>query len=231
MAKLGGSNLTSNDILKLRPTILKAAKSVAYNWPGILDADDAEQMITLHLLERAGSLSKIVDMDRAAQYRAVVGIGHQIASQERADYDHFKGSYRYSVKEVKDVLNAGVLVEDVEGFREFVFGLIEALTSLTSRSPQYVAAILSRYADFETPQDKSGQNALSRGLEALTLEMNKSNKRQFATRDDGPGTRRVISNATAQRISSKEYDGDYDRTGANWEQGQATFRSFEDRRQ
>lgn len=216
MAELGRSNLTSNDILKLRPTIQKAAKSVAYNWPGILDADDAEQMITMKLLESPGSVQKILDMDRSAQYRAVVGIGHQLASQERADYERFKGSYRYSVKEVKDILSAGVLVEDLNGFHEFALDLIEAMTTLTSRTPQYVDAVLDRYADFNIPKQGADAQRLSSALETLTIEMNKSNKRQYTARDGGPGTRKAITNAAAQRISMQQYSGDYDGTGAGY---------------
>ena len=220
--------MTTN-ILKLRETIKKAAQSVAYNWPGIVDTDDAEQMITLKLLESPRSIDKILEMDRAAQYRAVVGIGHQIASKERADYDHFKGSYRYSVKEVKDALQAGVLVEDFDHFQDVVFDLIEGLTTLTKRSPQYVDAILDRYADFNIPPKGAAAVRLSRALEALTTEMNKSNKRSFSMRDDGPGTCKAISNATAQRISSQQYNGDYDGTGAGWAPWAVQFRDDKER--
>lgn len=210
-------NLTSNDkVLELVPTIKKAAKSIAYNWPGVLDEDDAFQSISLKLLESPGSVTKILGMDRAAQYRAIVGIGHQLASKERANYDIFKGSYRYSVKEVKDVLSAGVLVEDFDHFHEVVFDLMEGLEVLTDRTPQYVDAILSRYADFEIPKQGADAGRLSRALEVLTNEMNKSNKRRYATRDDGPGTRKVISNEKARLISSHQYSGDHGMSAENY---------------
>lgn len=207
----------TTDILKLRPTIKKAASSVAYNWPGVLDVDEAEQMISLKLLETPNSITKILGMERAAQYRAVVGIGHQLASQERADYDRYKGSYRYSVKEVKDALQAGALIEHFDRFNEVVFDIVEALLVLQKRTPQYVDSVLDRYADFNIPPQGAAAQRLSAALETLTVEMNKSHKRRFAERDDGLGTRRVLSNATAQRIASKQYDGTYDHTASSWE--------------
>ena len=202
--------MTSNDaVLELVPVIKKAAKSIAYNWPGVLDEDDAFQSIALHLLESPGSVQKILGMERAAQYRAVVGIGHQLASKERASYDIYKGSYRYSVKEVKDALAIGVLVEDFDHFNEVVFDLMEALEVLITRTPQYVDAILNRYADFEVPKDQRSKDALKNALPALTNEMNKSHRRRFSMRDDGPGTRKVLSNMKAQYLTQYDETGDY----------------------
>lgn len=199
----------TTDILKLRPTIQKAAKSVAYNWPGIMEADDAEQAITTHLLERPSSIQKILEMERAAQYRAVVGIGHQLASQERANYERYKGNYRYSVKEVKDALQAGALIEDYPRFNEVVFDIVEGLQALARRTPQYADAVLERYVDFNIPQKGSPAMALSRALESLVIEMNKSHKRRFSSRHDGLGTRKTIASQRAQYITQYNETGDY----------------------
>lgn len=198
--------MTTNEILKLRTTIKKAASSVAYIWNGIVDAEDAEQMIYVRLLESPGSIDKILAMDRPAQYRAIVGMGHQLASQERADYDHFKGSYRYSLDEVKRALNSGVLVEEFDHFHEVVFDLIEALVELEKRSPQYVTAILKRYADFEVPTANQAQQLLKNALPVLVNEMNKSNKRRFSNRLDGPGTRKPMRAEAAHYQSKRNWD-------------------------
>lgn len=194
----------NTNLLKLQPTIKKAAKSVAYIWNSVLDAEDAEQLINLRLLESPGTIRKIVGMERDAQYRAIVGMGHQLASIERADYAEFRGAYRYSLKEVKNALNAGILIEEFDHFHEVVFDLKESLSILSGRSPQYVAALVKRYVEFETPNNKQEENALARGLTALTDEMNKSNKRRFANRIDGPGTRKPIR-AEAAHYQSKRY--------------------------
>jgi hypothetical protein len=188
--------------------VQRAATAVAFQWPGVIEAGDAAQSIALRLLESPGSLKKIAEMDDAARYRALVGMGHQLASQEREDYDYYKGSYRYSVAEVKEVLKRGVLTEPVEGFDEAVFDLAEGLEALVDRAPQYVEAITKRYADAEIPKAGSDRERLSASLANLADEMNKSNRRRFSERDDGPGTRTAISNAQAQFISTRQYSGD-----------------------
>jgi hypothetical protein len=193
---------------RLWALVQRAAKSVAFQWPGVIESDDAAQSIALHLLERPGSLEKIAEMEDRAKYRAIVGIGHQIASAERADYDYYKGSYRYSVAEVKDVLKRGALIAPVDGFDEAVHDLLEALEALADKTPQYVEAITKRYADDTRPSSTREQDALKNGMTSLVDGMNKSNKRRFSERDDGPGTRTVISNARAQFISAQQYSGD-----------------------
>ncbi|QFG04631.1 RNA polymerase sigma factor [Mycobacterium phage Keziacharles14] len=197
-------------LMALYPVIRRAAKSVAYQWPGVVDADDAEQMIAMQLWERPNSLLKVHAMESKAQYRAIVGIGHQIASQERTDYDHYKGAFKYSVGDVKSLLSRGVLTSEVEGFTDAVIDLMEGLEAMVTKTPQYVDAITLRYADGDVPKAKTLQNALSRGLESLANAMNTSSRRRFAERDDGPGSRPVITNARAQIISQHQYDGDDD---------------------
>ena len=196
---------------ELMPVIRRAAKSVAFQWPGVIEADDVEQSIYLRLLESPGSVSKILEMDERPQYRAIVGMGHQIASQERADYDYYKGSYRYSVVEVRKLLNDGALIEPAEGFREAMVDLFLALEVLHEDKPQYSDALYRRYQDGEsTTDDKQYENALRNGLTALVDEMNAINKRRFSERDSGPGSRTAITSATASYVSSNQYDGDHE---------------------
>lgn len=196
----------NTNLLKLQPTIKKAAKSVAYIWNSVVDAEDAEQLISIRLLESPGTINKIVSMERDAQYRAIVGMGHQLASIERADYDNFRGAYRYSLKEVKDALNAGVLVEEFDHFHEVVFDIREALKVLESRSPKYAEAIRKRYEDYEVPTENLEQQRLKNALPALTDEMNKANKRRFANRIDGPGTRKPIRAEAAHYQTKRNWD-------------------------
>lgn len=200
--------MTLDKIEPLMRHINKAAKFIGFQWAGVTNEDDSKQSISLHLLERPGSVDKILNMDDKAQYRAIVGIGHQIASAERADYDIYKGSYRYNVAEVKSVLELGVLTEGIDGWDEAVHDLMEALEALTVKAPQYQDAILKRYADFETPSDKAEKNALNRGLSALVEEMNKSNKRRFSERDDGVGSRKSVSNGYASELTHESWAGE-----------------------
>lgn len=201
--------MTTNELLNdLSVVIKRAAKSVEFQWPNLLESGDIEQEILLRLFESPGSAVKIHAMDDRARYRAIVGIGHQVASRERIDYDHYKGSYRYSVGEVKKLLNRGVLNQGVDGFNDAVIDLMEALESLVDGTPQYVEAVVSRYADDQLPTSTRERDALHRGLTALADAMNKSSRVRFAERDDGVGTRDSLTNAQARQTSSSQYDGE-----------------------
>lgn len=210
----------------LRSTVRRAAKSVAYQWPGVIDKEDVEQSIWLKLLESEGSAEKILAMDDKAQYRAVVGIGHQIASRERTDYDHFSGNFRYSVDEAKQLLKNEVLTEPSDHFDAGVVDLMEALGTLSVKTPQYADAILKRYADGEVPNTSTESSALSRALTGLTNEMNRASRIRFAQRDGGPGSRKAISNASAQARSTYDESGylpyaggDFGPYETNWVEG------------
>lgn len=189
----------------LRSVIRRASRSVAHQWPGVVEAEDVEQSIYVRLLESEGSLDKISEMDELARYRAIVGIGHQIASEERTDYAHFKGNYRYSVAEAKDLLKQGILTENDDEVTRFRAEKVDLLTSLDSLKDSYAEAIRSRYADLRFPSTDSEKSALKRGLTALADGMNKIHRTRHSERDDGPGTREVISNDRAREISSADY--------------------------
>ncbi|WP_280350416.1 hypothetical protein [Nocardia abscessus] len=186
----------------LRPVIRRAARSVAYQWPEVADADDIEQGIYLRLLESPGSVEKINEMEDAARYRAVVGIGHQLASEERDDYSHFSGNFAYSVDDVKSLLQRGVLSYPVSGFDSAVVDLRIAMDRLDDVAVDYAASIRSRYLWWEIPTRSTEKTTLSRALTALADEMNRSNRKRFAEHHDGPGSRTVVSNAAAKAATS-----------------------------
>lgn len=191
---------------ELMPLVKRAAKAVAFQWPGVIERDDAQQEICLALLKRPKTIKKIAGMDYQAGYRAVVGIGHQIASEERTKYDYYKGSYFYSVKEVKDLLAREILVYRDKFRSEWV----DMELALQEIAPQYHEAITRRYIDKLIPETQRQKDAQKRGLVSLTNKMNAVHRRLFVERDDGPGTRKAISNAQAYAISAHQYDGDHD---------------------
>ena len=200
--------MTLNDELgDLIPIIKRASKSVAYQWPGVVDKDDVIQSISLHLLERPTSIEKILGMEERARYRAIVGVGHQIASQERTKYDHFKGSYRYSVAELKDLLKQGILVEAPQHFKAELLDILDGLTALDNRTPQYSTAIRERYICEMFPSSTSGKDALKNGLTALAEQMNKAHRTRYSERDDGPGTRQILTREQALDLSGSDWDG------------------------
>lgn len=201
-------NLThTNPLEELMPVIKRASRNVAFQWPGVIDADDAEQSISLHLLERPSSITKIISMDAAARYRAVVGMGHQIASQARADYDYYKGAYFYSAKEVKELLQQGILDPVQLKFKAEKLDVTDALERI---APQYRESILSRYVEGEVPPRGAEQKRLVDATTALIDAMNAVHRQRFNERKDGPGTRSVISNASARTQADTDYNGEFE---------------------
>ncbi|AXQ63558.1 hypothetical protein SEA_DIXON_52 [Mycobacterium phage Dixon] len=211
---------------ELEPVIRRASKSVADQWPGVIEQEDAEQEIWAHLMAREGTVKKVLQMEGKARYRAVVGIGHQIASRERTDYDHYKGSYTYSVKDVKDLLNRGVLTVRVDGFDAATVDLMEGLEKLIRRDlereekgkprTRYAEVVVSRYADNEVPKQGAPAQKLTDALEALAREMNRSARVQFATRDDGPGTRSNVSTEDHYEANDFDFESFASNQGFGW---------------
>lgn len=89
--------------------IQKAARKAANDWPGVVEEEDLAQEVYLHILESPGTQSDLAEMDDTSRYRTLHKIAQRIASQERTDYEHFTGSFMYSVDEVRGLLEA---VED-----------------------------------------------------------------------------------------------------------------------
>ncbi|ANA86995.1 DNA binding protein [Gordonia phage Strosahl] len=175
--------------------ITKAAKSVAYQWPGIVEAEDIEQGIWEHILARPGAEARLMNSTPTGRYKAIVHFGHQIASQERTDYDHFSGNYRYSVDEVKKALVefmpegpgvAGTATSEIK---------LDIERSLFKLNDRYFDLVVRRYGEQESIRNGADKEALSQAVASLTDLMNSSNKQQHADRTDGPGSRPKVTNA------------------------------------
>jgi hypothetical protein len=203
--KLDNEHNKERNMEELLETVKKAAKSVAFQWPGVIEADDVEQEIWVHLLERPGTVTKILDkMDDSAKYRAIVGIGHQIASKERNDYSYYSGNYKYSLADVKKILVEKILTSDEFHWNEAVSDIRESIVTLKT---EYREAIAKRYVDGEVPAQGAPAMELTRAIESLTDAMNSNARRKYAERDEGLGTRKVISNAQARAITDNDYEG------------------------
>ncbi|AIS73726.1 hypothetical protein SEA_PANAMAXUS_51 [Mycobacterium phage Panamaxus] len=226
-----------NDLEWLQPVVRKAAKVVALQWPGVIEADDAEQSIWLKLLESPGTVDKAANLDDLALRRFITRIGHQIASKERWDYAYYKGAYRYSVHEVKRLLKSGALKEQEQELKaqtfdkesvstgkttpttqipDDVMDLRRALIRVAERNEGYAEILIKRYRLDEFPADKSEASALTRAHDLLVKEMNRTRRADYEERADGPGTRRVLTNAQARNLSSTQYVGDKERSAAGW---------------
>lgn len=223
--------MTTNDTLvSLARDIGRAAKFVAFQWPGVIGAEDAEQMIYIRLLGSPGYTEKISKQEPAARYRAICWIANQIASKERHKHYMRNAAYRYSLDEVRHLLKSGALHDDEldlpaqtfdgedtsSGTKEpttlipvQVSDLRAALARVAEGNRSYAAALISRYRLDQFPGDKSEEHALRRGTEALVNEMNRVRRVDHSERDDGPGTRQPIRREAARFASKDAWDADY----------------------
>ena len=223
--------LTKN-ILSLSTEVGKASKTVALQWPEVVEADDVEQMLYQHLLERPNVLNKLIeDFDDKQRLNAIIKLGHQIAAGERTDYEHFSGNFRYSVEDVKRVLEDRALHNDSPELgsswsvaEEFTNGgdfedavlrkssseldLQRGMDRLIAANPSYADIIRRRYLGGES-LDNVDRKHLHRALTSLATQMNRSFKRSHAERSEGPGTRKALSSSAARTATSIEWQGDY----------------------
>ena len=200
-------------VLDMSKEVGKAAKSVAFQWPGVVEADDLEQEIYLRLLETPATIDRLMeDFDEKQRLSALIKMGHQIAAGERADYEVFSGNFKYSVDDVKRKLNwasnkgAAKSIGNLSMDNDLKAGM----SRLEESNQGYAEAIRLRYQDGIVPISGSAdQKRLSDALTALTTQMNRSHKQQHVDNPDGPGTRKAMSSATARAISTNEWQGDY----------------------
>lgn len=219
------------DVMRLKSEVEKAAKTVAFKWPNVVSEDDMQQGLYLFLLERPGVVEKLLtEFDDKNRLNAVVAIGHQIAGKERDDYEVFSGNFRYSVNEVKSLLedralhhespelgsNWSVSKDFIQGgeFEDKVINKVASETDLrrgmkmlAAKNSKYAEVIERRYLRDEViPQEESAEyKRLIRALTALTTEMNKSFK-QHQKDHDGPGSRKPVPAQKAHYKSKQNWD-------------------------
>lgn len=188
----------------LAPDVLTAAKTTAREWPGTIDADDAEQEIWTILLEAGqNSLDILAGMDRPQRISSLTVYGHRIAARYRDDYDLFSGNFNYSTEYVRSILEEDALIVD-DGRPDSLtttvrLDLTIALYRLQDRTARYADLIRRKFIDGEEFEHSDpDRKALDRAVDALTRDMNRSNRSRQAEWADGPGSRsRVHQNAEA----------------------------------
>ncbi|WP_439377871.1 hypothetical protein [Amycolatopsis lexingtonensis] len=187
---------------EILPDIKRAAARVGREWSSITTAEDIEQEMLLHLLEKDTAL-RLAEFDHAARSVTLYRIGTQIASQERIDFDHFMGNFLYSTRDVRQILERGALHEEREKTHTERLDLDEGIAQLRERNPRYAELIGKRYLLGEVVPEKM---ALSRAVDALTEAMNNVNSSRARSYTDGPGSRQVVSNAEAANITRRQME-------------------------
>lgn len=190
-------------LMGFMPEIRKAANTVAFKWPNVVESEDVAQDIFLLFMTRPNSVDKLEAMEPPKRYASLVRIGHQIAAGERNDNDVFSGNFSYSVEEVKSALNKGALSPQTGKFDPVAFDIRESLEALKVRNENYSNAIYQRYV-LEVPAER---NALNRGLEKLTSLMNRTRMDKDSDFANGGRYRTSVSNRSAVLDTQDGYEG------------------------
>jgi hypothetical protein len=196
---------TLNDIM---PELKKAARTVAYKWPQITTEDDMLQDLSVHFLEREGSLTKLSEMSSTTRLASLIRVGHQIASSHRDDYDVFAGQFTYSVEEVRKLLeNRGLDVDsDLYSYNPAVQDLKLAILQLQEKNFDQSSAILNRYVFNLVPdRDSNDRKLLNRAVDSLTKLMNRTKASDSYEYKNGGRHR---NNTQALSVSELSYDGE-----------------------
>lgn len=190
-------------LMGMMPEIRKAAEVVAYKWPNVVEAEDVAQDIFLRLMATANSVDKLEAMEEGRRKGSLIMIGHQLAAAERNDRDVFSGRFNYSVDEVRKHLLKRALDPQSGRFDVAAFDVQEAFEELKEKNPNYASAIYQRFV-LEVQPDK---NALNRGVEKLTLLMNRESRDKETEFLRGGRCRVSTRNRWAVREAQEGYDG------------------------
>lgn len=172
----------------LNDSVQRAASTAAYKWHGLMEAEDIEQELWVEILESPATAGKLEGSDTDLVTDLLVRMADRICIKERDAYEHFSGQYRYSVNEVKTVIEAFFL----RSGEELIIDLVDAEVAfdrLTETNPNYAEAIFRKFALAEPVDTGWERDRLSRGLTKLTDYMNRNFKDREREHRDGPGTR------------------------------------------
>lgn len=222
--------LTSDEYDLLRPDVQTASRTTSRSWEGVIESDDAEQEIWVRLLEAGRStIDKVLEMDRPLRVSSLTRIGQQVGSQYRDDFEVFSGNWVYGTQDVRKLLDRDALGgergdygtdvpmwelpesiidqlnrTDTETATERI-DLFLAMKRLYETNSWYAEIIVSNYVD-NAPVHPHYKD-LTRAVDALTREMNRTHTKRKAAYTDGPGTRTALHNEKAQKLTRSQYSG------------------------
>ena len=198
---------------ELNKIIQKAAITVSYSWPGAIEADDLQQELWVKILESPKYMDQMVTSDPALRMELLKRLGMQIAGRYVNDYELFSGNAFYGTVHVRNLLDAGLLTiarADLADMKETLtefLDLHEAFDVMKRSSREYAEIIWNVYANGDSPETGADKRRAQRAVRSLTDLMNQAHRRRFAEYEEGPGTRKVISNEKARIISQRQYSG------------------------
>lgn len=176
--------------------IKRASRKAAYDWPNCLTADDVTQELAMRLIEAPGAVERMRAVTDGERYKTLCFWANQIQSKERDALAVFNGRYKYSLDDIRDLLESGVLVDcditppsswntsdtpngasyDMDPVTTAIAGqqdLFNGLKKLVYTNGDYYDIIMKRYVQGAS-LEPTERKRLGRAIEKLTTLMNRS---------------------------------------------------------
>lgn len=200
----------------IEPDLKRMAYSIADQWPGI-EREDIQQEMAVKIIENWRSVSKHKDR-RKISLGLAQKAGVSYAANERQFYQANTAEWIYTPKEVRALLAEYYLMDGWEdaprkpeqaqtiGGDGVSIGLMDIRSALESASEADQALVLSVFHGDEKPTTGAAKVRLTRAIERLTNTLNREVSERFDhTHHEGPGSRQVMSNASARVATSNNY--------------------------
>lgn len=202
------------------------ARRLASQWPGV-DAEDIQQEMALKVAENLPGIN-----ERAQGYRVEEGETRKLAlglaqkrgleycSGERSEYQRNSAQWIYTPTEVRALLPNlwdGLAWEDApkrpSRGKEYLEAdgisilLMDMKTAYEALPEQHQATILSTFRNGDTPGLSSTERMrVTRAVDAMTELLNREVFIRADGDHEGPGSRRVLTNATARFLTTNDLE-------------------------
>ncbi|GIG57374.1 hypothetical protein Lfu02_17460 [Longispora fulva] len=209
--------ITETTWAALRPVIASVARKYASEYPGV-EREDISQELHLFALENAKSF---VDKENANFRFIFERAARRYCGKSRAQGLTISAQYGYRPEDVRRILETYVAPEqwpnthvpdDARSLKPHADPLdmcADVALSLAGLDEDDRQILHSRYVLGEVPDNSSAaRKRLNKAVDRLTAAMNSFKGEWHAERATRgfPGSRSAVSNATAQRQSTHDYD-------------------------
>ncbi|WP_431941630.1 hypothetical protein [Nocardia grenadensis] len=197
---------------ELNKIFRKAADSVSYTWPEVIEVDDLAQELWIWYLESPSVRRMLAGLPKHEGYNLIVRQGHNLASAARDRNARFSGRIRYIPADVVCMLESRGRISP-----EMRDDLEDGMNALRDRTGTHTAALTARFVNKAIPESKTEQKQLERAVNALTEEMNRAVRAKFermtpipgGTLGDGPGTRRTAFPNDFDQVPRNIFDDEF----------------------
>lgn len=179
----------------------RVAKSTSYKWED-LDWEDIRQDMWVWLMENIPQLEQYQEDTHDDRDKKLRRVGTQVAVAQIHGYEQWSGQYIYGTDEVRGWLRENIILEDGMVTVSERTDLSLAMLQLKETHKSYFDVIVDRFVR-ERELNGAERKRLSLAVDKLTHLMNQIHNFNEYTYEDGPGSRRVLSNSTSLAITGE----------------------------